>query len=82
MMLVLSPVVFVRDIKKFNWTFLVGNLCIVLTVLIVSGVMIDRNVNRISPPEGIVWLNKVEYWGMVGFSCYAYEGIGVVMPVM
>ena len=26
--------------------------------------------------------NGNEYWGMVGFSCYAFEGIGVVMPIM
>ena len=58
MMLALSPVVFVRDIKKFNWTFLVGNLCIVLTVLIVSGVMIDKNINRLHPPTGVVWFNQ------------------------
>ena len=27
-------------------------------------------------------MNHDGYWSMVGFSCYAYEGIGVVMPIM
>ena len=26
--------------------------------------------------------NHTEYMGMVGFSCYTFEGIGVVMPIM
>lgn len=27
-------------------------------------------------------MNFKEMWTMVGFSCYTFEGIGVVMPIM
>ncbi len=27
-------------------------------------------------------INYDDYWSMIGFSCYAFEGIGVVMPIM
>ena len=44
---------------------------------------------RIDAPEGdtkigqgVVALNEDNFLMMVGFSCYAYEGIGVVMPIM
>jgi proton-coupled amino acid transporter len=85
LMLILIPIAWVRNISKFSFTFLVGNTLIMTTVIIVSVVLIHKFINR-EPgnrfgPE-IVPLNFESYWSMIGFSCYAYEGIGVVMPIM
>ena len=84
-MCILIPIAWVRNISKFSFTFLLGNTLILTTVIIVSVVLIHTFINR-EPGEkfgpDIVPLNGDHYWSMVGFSCYAYEGIGVVMPVM
>jgi len=82
-MTILTATAWVRDISKFSFTMLIGNLCILSTILIVSVVMCDRFASGgYHFGEGIVMWNQSEYWGMVGFSCYAFEGIGVVMPIM
>lgn len=84
-MCILIPIAWVRNISKFSFTFLLGNTLILTTVIIVSVVLIHTFINR-EPGEkfgpDIVPLNSDHYWSMIGFSCYAYEGIGVVMPVM
>ena len=84
-MCILIPIAWVRNISKFSFTFLLGNTLILTTVIIVSVVLVQTFINR-EPGEkfgpDIVPLNYQSYWSMVGFSCYCYEGIGVVMPVM
>ena len=32
--------------------------------------------------NGLEPINWKEYWSMIGFSCYSYEGIGIIMPIM
>lgn len=73
----------VRDISKFSSTMLVGNLCILSTLIVVSFMMVEKLVERdyeLGPD--IVAFNQTEFWSMVGFACYTFEGIGVVMPIM
>lgn len=82
LMVILLPVVFVRELKKFAITFLIGNICTLAAAVIVSSVMVERLAeNDGEPGPDRTWMNFSEFWGMVGFSCYAYEGIGVVMPM-
>ena len=78
---VLVPIAWVRNIAKFSFTFLIGNLCIMSTVVIVS-VYMTKDVYETGFGPGLVAMNHDSYWSMVGFSIYAYEGIGVVMPIM
>jgi len=83
LMCILIPIAWVRNISKFSFTFLIGNLLIMTTVIVVSISFFLRLVeNDFKFGKGIVAINGNEYWGMVGFSVYAYEGIGVVMPIM
>lgn len=42
LMLVLLPVVFVRELKKFAITFLIGNVCTLSAAIIVSYMMVKR----------------------------------------
>jgi len=85
LMCILIPIAWVRNISKFSFTFLIGNTLILTTCIIVSVVLVGKFINREAGerfgPE-IVAINYDSYWSMIGFSCYAYEGIGVVMPIM
>jgi solute carrier family 36 (proton-coupled amino acid transporter) len=81
-MMILVPISWVRNISKFSFTFLIGNSLILATLIIVTVVLSVRLYDNGHFGKDIVPLNKNEFWSMVGFSCYAYEGIGVVMPIM
>lgn len=59
---------------------MIGNLCILSTVLVVMTVDTGKLSKEGFGPGLGAWNNQ--YWAMVGFSCYAFEGIGVVMPIM
>ena len=82
MLMVLIPISWVRNISKFSFTFFIGNALIFGTLIIVTIVLSGRLYNNGELGPGIKPFNLNEYWGMVGFSCYAFEGIGVVMPIM
>ena len=78
---VLTSIAWVEDIKKFSFTFLVGNLLILLTIITVSvyciWLMIDKGMG---PP--VPAYNPDGFWATVGFAIYSYEEIGIVMPVL
>ena len=78
---ILIPIAWVRNISRFSFTFLLGNLCIFSTVVIVS-LYISKDFYKNGFGPNLKTINYDGYWSMVGFSCYAYEGIGVVMPIM
>lgn len=86
MMVICSGISLVRDITKFSPTFLFGNLMILANIVVV---VIYLSI-RVSKPkeEGGGWgtgyqaINTLEYWSMIGFSCYCYEGIGMILPIM
>ena len=54
---------------------------IIITVIVVFGFCIDGLVHN-GPGEGLTPFNTSDYWTMVGFAVYTYEGIGVIMPIM
>lgn len=79
---VLTPIAWVEDIKKFSFTFLVGNLLILLTLVTVSGycVWLMADQGGLGPP--VPAYRPDAFWATVGFAIYSYEGIGIVMPVL
>jgi solute carrier family 36 (proton-coupled amino acid transporter) len=75
------PVAWVRNFAKFSFTFIAGNVLILLVILMLSaqsfaqiyssGIATEIEVVK---PQGLL--------PMIGFVIYAFEGIGVVMPIM
>lgn len=71
----------VRDTSKFSFTFLIGNILILVTILTVvyncSRVLREQGVNQTITP-----FNSTGYLSTAGYCVYMFEGIGVVMPLM
>lgn len=78
---ILTMLSWVRDISKFSFTMMIGNMCILSTIITVMVVSTGKIMNTGELGPGLGAWNK-QFWAMVGFSCYAFEGIGVVMPIM
>ena len=78
---VLTPIAWVEDIKKFSFTFLVGNLLILSTIVTVSSYCLWLMSEEGTGPP-VPAYNPSGFWATVGFAIYSYEGIGIVMPVL
>ena len=82
MLAIAIPLAWVRDIGKLSFTFMIGIFIIMFTVIVVSGYCISIISEQGGPAPGIVAWNRSEYLVTLGFVVYAFEGIGVVMPIM
>lgn len=83
-MCIYSPLAWVRNISYFSFGYILGCLMIIFTMIVVSTYCIDGISER---EAGVVYdgfraFNPKNFWYMIGFSFYSFEGIGVVMPVM
>ena len=81
-LIVLPPVAWVNNIAQFAFTYMLGNLLILLTMISVSVYCISIMLEKQSFGPNLIAYNPDGFWIMVGFAIYAYEGIGVVMPIM
>ena len=73
--------VFVRRIEIFASTHIFADVMILLTVIIIMMFGIGRMWNDGTMISTIPFLNMHSYSEAIGFSVYAYEGIGMIMPV-
>lgn len=78
---VLTPLAWVRDIKRFSFTFLLGNCLLIATIttVIVNG---SSALSENGPAPDLVAFNQKNFLSCIGYCIFAFEGIGVVMPVM
>ena len=76
-----TPLCWIRRIEKLNATHIFADILIVVTVLIIlafgSNHVIDHGWG-----EGVVAVNKKTFLDMIGFAIFAYEGVGVILPIM
>ena len=77
----LSLLAFVRNIVIFSFTFLIANLLMLSTVIIVSSYSLiklwDDGIGT-----SVQAFNTTGMATTMGFVIYVYEGIGILMPVM
>ena len=72
----------VRNLAKFSFTFIVGNVLIIVAVIYVcvfAGKLFGEQGGK--GPD-LEFINTAGYMNTLGFSIYCYEGIGIVMPVL
>lgn len=72
----------VRNLAKFSFTFILGNLLILLAVLYVSVYCCMTMVRQDGIAPEIKFINQDSYLNALGMAIYCFEGIGVVMPIM
>ena len=82
-LVILVPLVWVRKIQKFAMFHVFGDLTIAVTIVIIvvfASLYLESD-ERPKHPE-FVPLNENTFLSILGMSIYAYEGIGIVIPVM
>ena len=82
-----SPIAWVRKIDSFKSGMILGTFMIVITLIVISCFCIKINIKKsneadIQENSGFEPVNYGNYWTMIGFSFFMYEGIGGVMPLM
>lgn len=79
------PLCFIRKVEKLAVTHLFGDAMIIITLIVLfvyGGIaMSEREPTPGFSPEGITFINPTLFPDAIGFAVYAYEGIGVVIPI-
>lgn len=82
-MCIFVPLVFVRKISVFATTHLFGDIMIIITIVVLCVYAgIDIGDRGGFDTEGVAFLNTTLWPDAIGFSVYAFEGIGVILPVL
>ena len=77
------PLVFVRKIEVFAPTHIFADIMIFITIITISvyaGIKISDNDGFTT--GGVEFINSSVWFNAIGFSVYAFEGIGVIIPIM
>lgn len=76
------PLVFVRKIEFFAVTHLFGDVMILITIVTIcvyAGIAIGDRPGL--DTTGVNFIEKGTWPNAIGFSVYAFEGIGIILPV-
>lgn len=80
--LIYSPIVWVRNLASFKQIFILAVSLMVLSVISISTYALTQTAERgWTNPPGYTALNSTEYWNMIGFAFFIFEGIGCLMPI-
>jgi amino acid permease len=62
--------------------YIIGNIMIIFVTLLLITTSIKNYASSGPRQPGFEAFNKNKFWDTIGFSFYAYEGIGVILPIM
>jgi solute carrier family 36 (proton-coupled amino acid transporter) len=82
-MAIYVPLVMVRRIEVFAPTHIFADIMIMITIIVVSvyaGLEVKDNDGFTT--TGVQFINPTLWPDAIGFSVYAFEGIGVILPIM
>ena len=79
--MITTPLSYVREIEKFAFSYVLADVLILATTIIILGFSTYKLANsgwgeEISALNGDTWLT------MIGSSIYAYEGFGTILPLL
>ena len=78
-----SPLMWVRTLEYFSKGFIIAVFLILLGVATTSYFALDLiEAQDGSAGPGYVAVNSEQYWSMIGFAFYMFEGIGCLLPIM
>ena len=81
LIIILTPIAWVRNIAKFAFTYLIGILLILWGVLVVTGYAFGTLAKNEQIGPKIEAINTDGYLTTLGMVVYCYEGIGMLMPI-
>jgi hypothetical protein len=81
--LVTTPLVWVRKMERFAPVYFTGNILIFLTLLsIITYASIHALRDSGFTTEGFLAVNFALWPDAIGFSVYAFDCIGIILPIM
>jgi solute carrier family 36 (proton-coupled amino acid transporter) len=75
-----SSLCFVRKIEIFAATHVFADVMILLAIIIIV-VFGSINLGTNGRNNGVPFINTATFTDAIGFSVYAFEGIGMILPV-
>jgi len=81
-MAIYVPLVMVRKIEFFAVTHLFGDIMIVITLIVVCSYAGINAKDNGWDAKGVTFINSSLWPDAIGFSVYAFEGIGVILPIL
>jgi proton-coupled amino acid transporter len=78
---VITPLTLIRRIEKFAFTYIIADFLILTTAIVIFIFACLHISQKKVWAEGIEPLNKETYLTMIGSAIFAFEGIGVVIPI-
>lgn len=79
---VATPLTFVRRIEKFAFTHMFADFLVLLTAIVIIVFASIHISEKKVWGEGVQMINESTWLTMIGSSIYAFEGIGVVIPIL
>ncbi|AMD19691.1 HCL460Cp [Eremothecium sinecaudum] len=83
-LVIFIPLSFIRNVSKLSITSLLANFFIiggVFVVLYYAGLHLVKDL-QLQPEEGVIYLFNPNQWSLfIGTAVFAYEGIGLIIPV-
>jgi len=79
--IIYTPLACLRKIQHLSIGYLIGNVTILFTTLLVFFYCIGGLARRGPQNDGFNPVNSSP-WKMIGFSFYCFEGIGTLMPIL